>query len=303
MNNTVIIIFGPTGVGKSKTAIKLAKKLDGEIISCDSMQVFSQLNVGTAKVTDEEKQGIVHHLLDVVSPSEEFSVGQYVQLAREKIKDILQRGKQPIIVGGTGLYIKALINNYDFGNAQKDENIREKYKKILEEKGNEYLYNILLKKDENISKKIHCNDTKKVIRALEIIENNNKILEKNDFNEKINYNYLLFGLFLPREEMYEKINQRTIAMFKNGLIEEVKNLIKSGISEKAQSMQGIGYKEVVSGLKENFSEEEMIKLIQQKTRNYAKRQLTFMRGMENLIWVDAKNSVKEILEVINGNRN
>ena len=303
MNNTVIIIFGPTGVGKSKTAIELAKKLDGEIISCDSMQVFSQLNVGTAKVTDEEKQGIVHHLLDVVSPSEEFSVGQYVQLAREKIKDILQRGKQPIVVGGTGLYIKALINNYDFGNAQKDENIREKYKKILEEKGNEYLYNILLKKDENIAKKIHFNDTKKVIRALEIIENNNKILEKNDFNEKINYNYLLFGLFLPREEMYEKINQRTIAMFKNGLVEEVKNLIKSGISEKAQSMQGIGYKEVVLGLKENFSEEEMIKLIQQKTRNYAKRQLTFMRGMENLIWVDAKNSVKEILEVINGNRN
>ncbi len=303
MNNTVIIIFGPTGVGKSKTAIELAKKLDGEIISCDSMQVFSQLNVGTAKVTDEEKQGIVHHLLDVVSPSEEFSVGQYVQLAREKIKDILQRGKQPIVVGGTGLYIKALINNYDFGNAQKDENIREKYKKILEEKGNEYLYNILLKKDENIAKKIHFNDTKKDIRALEIIENNNKILEKNDFNEKINYNYLLFGLFLPREEMYEKINQRTIAMFKNGLVEEVKNLIKSGISEKAQSMQGIGYKEVVLGLKENFSEEEMIKLIQQKTRNYAKRQLTFMRGMENLIWVDAKNSVKEILEVINGNRN
>lgn len=303
MNNTVIIIFGPTGVGKSKTAIELAKKLDGEIISCDSMQVFSQLNVGTAKVTEEEKQGIVHHLLDVVSPNEEFSVGQYVQLAREKIKDILQRGRQPIIVGGTGLYIKALINNYDFGNAQKDEIIREKYKKILEEKGNEYLYNILLKKDENIAKKIHFNDTKKVIRALEIIENNNKILEKNDFNEKINYNYLLFGLFLPREEMYEKINQRTIAMFKNGLVEEVKNLIKSGISEKAQSMQGIGYKEVVLGLKENFSEEEMIKLIQQKTRNYAKRQLTFMRGMENLIWVDAKNSVKEILEVINGNRN
>ena len=305
MKKTVIVIFGPTGVGKSKTGVELAKLLNGEIISCDSMQVFSDMNIGTAKITIEEMQGVPHHLLNVVSPKEEFSVGAYVKLANQKIEEIFERGKQPIIVGGTGLYINALARGYDFGNTEKDEEIRNKYKQILEEKGNTFLYEILKNKDENVAKKIHENDTKKIIRALEILENkkNNENIEKNNKKIENKYNYLIFGLNLPREEMYENINNRAKKMFEEGLVSEVKNLLKSGLTLENQSMQGIGYKEVVSGLSENKTEQEILELIQRKTRNYAKRQLTFMRGIKELVWVDAKNSVKQILEVLSEQQN
>lgn len=299
MENTVIIIFGPTGVGKTKTAVELAKKLDGEIISCDSMQVFQKMDIGTAKATEEEKQGIAHHLIDVVSPFEEFSVGQYVELATKKIDEIFEKGKQPIIAGGTGLYINALINNYDFGNAEKDEKIREKYKKILEKNGNEFLFNILKEKNPEIAEKIHQNDTKKIIRALEKIENKNN----NKKEIKNNYKYLIFGLSLPREQIYENINLRAKKMFENGLEKEVDSLSKLGLSIENQSMQGIGYKEIIQGREQNLTENEILELVQRKTRNYAKRQLTFMRGIKDLVWVDAKNATNEILEKINGKQN
>lgn len=299
MKNTVIIIFGPTGVGKTKTAVELAKKLDGEIISCDSMQVFQKMDIGTAKASEEEKQGIAHHLLDVVSPFEEFSVGQYVELATKKIDEIFKRGKQPIIAGGTGLYINALINNYDFGNAEKDEKIREKYKKILEKNGNEFLFNILKEKNPEIAEKIHQNDTKKIIRALEKIENKNN----NKKEIKNNYKYLIFGLSLPREQIYENINLRAKKMFESGLEQEVDSLLSLGLSLENQSMQGIGYKEIIQGREIGMGKDEILELVQRKTRNYAKRQLTFMRGIKNLVWIDAKNATNEILERINGKQN
>ena len=299
MENAVIIIFGPTGVGKTKTAVELAKKLNGEIISCDSMQVFQKMDIGTAKVSEEEKQGVPHHLLDVVSPFEEFSVGKYVELATQKIDEIFKRGKQPIIAGGTGLYINALINNYDFGNAEKDEEIREKYKKILEKNGNEFLFNILKEKNPEIAKKIHQNDTKKIIRALEKIENKNQ--EKKEL--KNNYKYLIFGLSLLREQIYENINLRAKKMFDCGLEEEVDSLLNLGLTLENQSMQGIGYKEIIQGRELGMGKEEILELVQRKTRNYAKRQLTFMRGINSLVWVDAKNATNEILEKINGKQN
>lgn len=296
MENTVIVIFGPTGVGKTKTAVELAKKLNGEVVSCDSMQVFSKMDKGTAKATKEEMQGIPHHLLDVVEPWEEFSVGKYVELATKEIEEIFKRGKQPIIAGGTGLYINALINNYDFGNAKKDEKIREKYQKILEKYGNIYLFNILKERNSEIAEKIHPNDTKKIIRALEIIEN-----KKNSEKEiKNNYKYIIFGLNLPREQIYENINKRAKQMFDNGLEKEVDDLLALGLTLNNQSMQGIGYKEIIQGRESNMSRNEIIELVQRKTRNYAKRQLTFMRGIPGLIWVDAKNTTNEILEELNG---
>lgn len=297
MEKTVIVIFGPTGVGKTKTAVEIAKKLNGEVISCDSMQVYKSLDKGTAKATKQEMQGITHHLIDVVSPFEEFSTGQYVELARQKIDEILLRGKQPILAGGTGLYINALVNNYDFGNANKSLEIREKYNKILFEKGNLFLFNILKNKDEKIAEKIHPNDTKKVIRALEKLENNLNC-EKKELNNE--FNYLIFGLNLPRQQIYENINLRAKKMFDEGLVQEVKNLLKLGLTKQNQSMQGIGYKEIIDGIEEGKTQEEMLELVQRKTRNYAKRQLTYMRGLKNLVWIDANNAVCEIMEAING---
>lgn len=298
MERTVIVILGPTGSGKSKLSISLAKKLGGEIVSCDSMQIYRRMDIGTAKISKREMENIPHHMIDIVEPNEEFSVGEYVKQAKKIIAEIFERNKVPIVVGGTGLYVKALTQNYDFGNTEKNLEIREKYKKILKEKGNEFLFNILNEKDPEIAKKIHVNDTKKIIRALEKIENK-KNLEKD--LEIQDWKYLIFGLNLPREELYRRINLRTEKMFEDGLENEVSNLIESGVSPKAQSMEGIGYKQVIYAKENNLTREELIGLVQQKTRNYAKRQLTFMRGIENLIWVDAKDAEKKILEVYYGN--
>lgn len=298
MERTVIVILGPTGSGKSKLSISLAKKLGGEIVSCDSMQIYRRMDIGTAKISKKEMENIPHHMIDIVQPNEEFSVGEYVKQAKKIIAEIFERNKVPIVVGGTGLYVKALAQNYDFGFAEKNLEIREKYKKILKEKGNEFLFNILNEKNPEIAKKIHVNDTKKIIRALEKIENKKnpeKDLEIQDWE------YLIFGLNMPREELYRRINLRTEKMFEDGLENEVSNLIESGVSPSAQSMEGIGYKQVIYAKENNLTREELIGLVQQKTRNYAKRQLTFMRGIENLIWVDAKDAEKKILEVYYGN--
>lgn len=298
MERTVIVILGATASGKSKLSISLAKKLGGEIVSCDSMQIYRRMDIGTAKITKKEMENIPHHMIDIVQPNEEFSVGEYVKRAKKIIAEIFERNAVPIVVGGTGLYVKALTQNYDFGNTEKNLEIREKYKKILKEKGNEFLFNILNEKNPEIAKKIHVNDTKKIIRALEKIENK-KALKKDE--EIQNWRYLIFGLNMPREELYQKINLRTEKMFEEGLEKEVYNLIKSGVSPSAQCMEGIGYKQVVFAKENNLTREELIGLVQQKTRNYAKRQLTFMRGIENLIWVDAKEAEKKILEVYYGN--
>ena len=298
MERTVIVILGPTGSGKSKLSISLAKQLGGEIVSCDSMQIYRRMDIGTAKISKKEMENIPHHMIDIVDPNEEFSVGEYVKRAKKIIAEIFERNAVPIVVGGTGLYVKALTQNYNFGNTEKNLEIREKYKKILKEKGNEFLFNILNEKDPEIAKKIHLNDTKKIIRALEKIENK-KNLEKD--LEIQDWEYLIFGLNLPREELYRRINLRTEKMFEDGLENEVSNLIGSGVSPRAQSMEGIGYKQVIYAKENNLTREELIGLVQQKTRNYAKRQLTFMRGIENLIWVDAKDAEKKILEVYYGN--
>ena len=291
----VIVIFGPTGIGKSKTAVNLAKELNGEIISCDSMQIYKGLDVGTAKISCDEMDGIKHHVIDIIEPSDQFSVGDYVVLAREKIKDIISRKKVPIIVGGSGRYINALKNNFDFGNAGKSDEIRKKYEIVLKEKGKDVLYNLLKEKNPSRAEKIEKNDTKRVIRALEIEENKKEIVnEKED-----NYQYIIFGLSAEREKIYDNINKRTEKMFNDGLIEEVKKLMDSGVKKDAQSMQGIGYKEVISGLENGNSIDEIKELIKRKTRNYAKRQLTIMKDMKDLIWVDASCATQKILEVLN----
>lgn len=308
----VIIIFGPTGVGKTKLSLELAKELNGEIISADSMQIYKKMNIGTAKITENEMQGIPHHLVDFKEPNKEYSVGDFVENAREKIEEIISRNKVPIIAGGTGLYIRALVEDYDFHNVLKDEKIRNKYQKLAEEKCNEYVYEILKSKDAEWASRLHPNNIKRVIRALEIIEinqqksqQNEKLLNEESSGTKNNkINYLIFGLNMPRGKLYERINLRVDKMFDEGLLQEVKSLLKSGLKKENQSMQGIGYKEVIEGLEKNLTEEEIKDLIKQHTRNYAKRQFTFMRGMKNLIWVEAgENAKKEIINYWRKNEN
>lgn len=303
----VIVIFGPTGIGKTSLSIEVAKKLDGEIISADSMQIYKDMNIGTAKITKNEMQNIPHHMLNIVSPKEEYSVGEYVKDVKKIIGEIFSRKKTPIIVGGTGLYINGLINNYEFENAPKNEEIRSKYINIAEEKGKDFIYNLLKKENPIRAEQIHPNDVKRVIRALEITEIKKISDEKHSpkkEKDSLDYEYIVFGLNMDKEKLYSRINARVDEMFEEGLMQEVENLLESGVKKENQSMQGIGYQEVIEGLENNLNEKEIKDLIKQHTRNYAKRQLTFMRKIKNLEWLDVNNNTKtEIFKKIKAKNN
>ncbi len=289
----VLFILGPTGVGKSEMAIKIAQKFNGEIISADSVQVFRHLDIGSAKVKLDEMQGVVHYGIDILSPTEEFSVFEYVNYTKEKIDEIIEKGKLPIIVGGTGLYVKALTLGYDFGGAGKNSEVRERLKKEAEEKGLQVLYDRLKEVAPSKTEKIFPNDEKRIIRALEIYEcGQEPTLQKVDINSKI------VALDLQRDILYDRINARVDKMIGAGLIEEVKGLLDSGVMKSSQSMKAIGYKEVISYLDGEISKEDMIELVKKNSRNYAKRQLTFCRGIEGLEFVDTLDRVKAENEII-----
>lgn len=306
--NKILIITGPTASGKTDFAISCAKKFNGEIISADSMQIYRNLNIGTAKATTHEQSQVPHHLIDILEPNAEFSVQQFVKKAKEKISEISAKGKLPIIVGGTGLYIKSLIYPYSFGKTAKNEQVREHFNLILKEKGNDFLFDLLRKKSPDMAAKIHKNDTKRVIRALEILSNESnqtkQIMQDEDSTPR--YDHVLIALDFPREELYDRINRRVEKMFDEGHLIEVLSLYKAGkIDQKCQSMQGIGYKELFSFFAGESTLEETKDLIKKNTRNYAKRQFTFFRGMENVIWLNLKKEgidsaiklLKEKLEI------
>lgn len=293
-----IIIAGPTASGKTKISIELAKRLNGEIVNADSMQVYKDLNIGTAKATKAEMENIPHHMLDVVNMFEDFTVSDYKNMAMPIIKDIISRNKTPIIVGGTGFYINSLLFNMDYGNSSKDDTIREKYENLAKEYGNEYVYNILKSIDEDTAKKLHANDLKRVIRAIEIFETtgNKKSAMQNTMQTfETGLNPLIIGLNMDREKLYSRINQRVDIMIKDGLIEEVKNLVDNGLNDSYQSMSGIGYKEIYSFLNNQISKEEAIELIKKNTRNYAKRQITWFKKVPTLNWVDLTNGLTEYI--------
>ncbi len=301
MKNTILVITGATATGKTELGIKCAKLFNGEIISADSMQIYEKLNIGTAKPTKEEKLEAKHHMIDIVKPNQEFSVQQYVKYTEEIIERLFSENKLPIIVGGTGLYIKSLINPYSFCNVGKDEEIREKYKTILNEKGKEYLYNLLRDKDIESCNKIHMNDTKRVIRALEICDisgqQKTKLNEKDLTNKK--YNYILIILDVPREELYARINLRVDKMFNAGLVLEVESLLNNGdVNENSQSMQAIGYKEFFKYFKKEISMQELKELICKNSRNYAKRQITFLNSFKDAIKFNPLTQQDEIINYI-----
>lgn len=295
-----IIILGPTASGKTSISIKLAKLLNTEIINADSMQVYKQLNIGTAKPSLAEQNGIKHHLLDIVDPKENFSVEQYKSLAMPIIKNLIKNKKTPIIVGGTGFYIESLINNYSYGKSIKDESVRQKYNNLATEFGNEYVYNILKEIDPISSEKIHSNDLKRVIRAIEIFETTGirkSEIDKNSTNMQSEINPLIITLNWNREELYSRINNRVDIMLKNGLLAEVESLLKSGITLNNQCMQGIGYKELVSYLNNEFSLVQATELIKQSTRRYAKRQITWFKRIESAKWFNLSECTEQ--DIIN----
>lgn len=280
----VVFILGPTGVGKTKMSISLAKKFDGEIISADSVQVFKSLNIGSAKITKNEMQGVKHYAIDILEPDEEFSVFDFVQYTKQKIEEISARGKLPIIVGGTGLYVKALTQGYDFGGTNPDKNLRKKLEKIAQEKGNDYLFELLKEKNPAMAEKTDSHNTVRLIRALEIALGCGE-KSKND----VNFEFFLVALTRNREKLYEIINDRVDKMLEDGLIEEVEQLKKRGLSEKNQSMRAIGYKEILAFLNGEYDRERMVELLKQHSRNFAKRQMTFLRGMNDVHYVDVEN--------------
>ena len=290
----VIVICGPTASGKTALSIELAKRINGEIVSCDSMQIYKEMDIGSAKPTVEEMQEIKHYLVDFVSPEKRYSVSEYKEDASKAIEEIINKGKTPIIVGGTGLYLNSLIYNIQYNEMEVDLNYRRELEKEAEEYGLEVLYNRAKEIDPEAMEKVSANDKKRITRVLEIYNatgRNKTELEKKSRKE-VPYNYLIFGINMERSILYDRINKRVDIMLEQGLIEEVKNLINK-YSNMPTAMQGLGYKEVKEFLDGNISKEEMIEKIKMETRRYAKRQITWFKRIENIIWLDGLNKTEE----------
>ncbi|MGL5616829.1 MAG: tRNA (adenosine(37)-N6)-dimethylallyltransferase MiaA [Sarcina sp.] len=302
MKKKLLIIAGPTAVGKTDISIKLAEKLNGEIISVDSMQIYKYMDIGSAKVSKEEMKGISHYLIDFLEPKEEFSVADFKALAEEKINEIYNKGKLPILVGGTGLYINSLICNLSFTESEKNEEYRNELDLLAEKYGNEYIHNLLKEIDEESANTIHFNNRKRVIRALEVYKNTGKpfssFVDANIYETDYDLHY--YVLNMDRAKLYERINRRVDIMVEKGLLEEVIALKAMGLTEEMQSMKGIGYKEILFYLDGKMSLKEAIEKIKQGSRNYAKRQLTWFRKDPRAEFIDKDrfNSEKEIIDLI-----
>ena len=296
----VIVIAGPTASGKTALGIELAKRINGEIISSDSMQIYQDMNIGTAKPIKEEMQGIPHHLLDFVSPEERYSVANFKQDAQKTIEQILIKGKTPIIVGGTGLYINSLIDGIDFPDITIDESYRTELDKIAKKQGLEVLYKQAQQIDPEAMKQISPKDKKRICRVLEIYHQTGKTKteqEKESRKKGVPYDYLVFAIDMKRELLYDRINRRVDKMIQQGLIQEVKNLLRK-YKTFPTAMQGLGYKEVVEYLIGNINKEEMIEKIKQETRRYAKRQLTWFRRNKQTIWLDGTKEIQNNVAII-----
>jgi tRNA dimethylallyltransferase len=289
----VLVIVGPTAVGKSDFGVKCAKLFNGEIISGDSIQVYKGFDIGSGKVTEAEKDGIVHHMIDIKEPDDNYSVYQFQQLARSLIDDITNRGKLPIIVGGTGLYIKACLYDYFF---DKQEEIDTS---VFDEKTNQELFELLEEKDFETSTKIHINNRKRLIRALVIAENNSSTKSENLNKQKkeMLYDALIVGCTSEREKLYERINLRVDLMFENGLVDEVECLLKK-VNFDSQSMQGIGYREFKGLYDKEYDLEKTKQLIKTHSRQFAKRQYTWFNNQMEVNWVDLSVDDNSILELI-----
>lgn len=296
----LIVLTGPTAVGKTELSINLAKAVNGEIISADSIQVYKGMDIGSAKITPDEMQGINHYLIDILEPAEEFNIHLFKTLTLKAMDEIYAKNKIPIIVGGTGFYIQSVIYDIDFCDTEADNSYRESLETIAKNKGNLYLHEMLRKVDNKSADAIHPNNVKRVIRALEYYNQTGQPISEHNTVQKNNsspYNFAYFVLNDKRELLYERINKRVDTMFENGLIQEVKELLNSGCNKDMVSMQGIGYKEVVEYLEGKLSLDETKELIKKNTRHFAKRQLTWFRREKevNMININEFNYDKQLI--------
>lgn len=283
----IIIIVGPTAVGKTEYAIKAAQDFNGEIVSADSMQIYKFMDIGSAKPTSEEQAAARHYLVDEIDPRNDFSVAEYSQLAKKYINTIFEKGKLPIVSGGTGLYVNSLVYNMDFASSPKNTEQREYLRNFLEENGPEKLHALLQDADPDAASRIHPNNTKKVIRAIEAARSGNPIPAFDEsFRRTDDYDYLLIGLNRDRNELYDRINMRVDIMLDAGLEDEIKKLMKLGLSSDNISMKGIGYKEMIAYINGEYSRDEAVELVKRNSRRYAKRQLTWFRRYDDIHWFD-----------------
>lgn len=286
----IIVVCGPTASGKSALAVEIALKFGGEIVSADSVSVYKGLDIGSAKPSEEEKKGVPHYLIDVASPKDSFSVGDYEELAVPAVEDISGRGKIPIICGGTGFYVNSVLYRMSYGLSKSDIGIRRKYERAAEEKGREFVYSILKEKDPETAAKLHPNDLVRVIRALEIFDATG--VKKSDIKDEMvpRYDFIALMPTLPREILYERINARVDNMMSCGLTSEVRSLLESGVTLEDQCMQGIGYKETAEAILSGT--EIPTEQIKMNTRRYAKRQITFFKRFQNLYPIDFTDNDK-----------
>lgn len=282
----IIAIAGPTAVGKTKFAIEIAKKFNGEIVSCDSMQLYKYMDIGSAKPTTDELAQVPHHLVDIIDPRDDFSVAQYQILAKNAISDIISRGKLPVISGGTGLYLNSLLYEMDFSKSPDNDNFRKELEQISRESGGDVLHEMLRKQDPMAAERIHPNNTKKIIRALERLhegEGSVKPFEQVR-QETADYEAILIGLTRDRAELYERINRRVDILMSRGLADEVFRLIRMGLTADHISMKAIGYKELISYFNGEYPLEKAIENVKKNTRHYAKKQLTWFRRYDKIKW-------------------
>lgn len=287
----MIAVIGPTAVGKTKVSIDLAKMLNTEIISGDSMLVYKDMNIGTAKPSMKERGNIVHHLIDILEPSADFSVVEFKELASTHISALNNLAKLPVLAGGTGLYVKALLEGYQFNPTPSDENLRISLEKLAQEHGNQYLHDKLAQVVPIAADRLHPNDLRRVIRALEVYYISGDTISQNKLidQQELLYNAVVIGLTMDRQLLYSRINQRVDIMIEQGLVSEVAALLKSGINPNCQAMQGIGYKEIVKHLHGEMDLASATENIKQATRNFAKRQLTWYRKMPYITWFDVND--------------
>ena len=302
MKKKIILIVGPTASGKTFASVEIARYINSEIISADSMQIYRHMDIGTAKVTEEEKKGILHHMIDIANPDDSYTVSEFKDGVERIIERLHSENKIPVIAGGTGLYVNSIIYDLDFSNTVSDPVIRQEFEGLLEEKGKEHLHEILESIDPVSAGKIHCNNVKRVIRALEVYRITGvPFSEQNtDFRKNSKqYDFIIIGLDMDRKILYERINERVDEMIEAGLVEEVEYLMKNGYNKDLQSMQGIGYKEIAGFLDSEITLEESVRLIKRNSRRLAKRQFTWFRPDNRIKWinVDPENKIKLIEEI------
>ncbi len=289
MKKPLIVLTGPTAVGKTKLSIALAKAVNGEIISADSMQVYRYMDVGSAKITPDEMDGVPHHLVDVLDPTEDFNIVLFQQLAKKAMEEIYSKSRIPILVGGTGFYIQAITRDIDFTQSEQDDSYRKELEALAVEKGNTFLHDMLASVDPKSAEDIHENNVKRVIRALEFYKQNGTRISEHNEEQKEHvspYDLAYFVLNAPRPLLYERIDARVDEMLKNGLVEEVKTLQRMGCHRGMVSMQGLGYKEILAWLEGEYPYEEAVRILKRDTRHFAKRQLTWFRREGEVTWVD-----------------